>query len=96
MTAQHSFRGYQTEGFYDELFNQQGQPRPGAKVLHDFINGLEAGALRERQEAIERALHRMGITFAVYGDESGTEKIFPLTLCHALSKPSSGIISRRV
>ncbi len=80
MTAQHSFQGYQTEEFYDELFNPQGQPRPGSKVLHDFINGLEAGALRERQEAIERALLRMGITFAVYGDDSGTEKIFPFDI----------------
>jgi len=80
MTAQHSFAGYQTEGFYDELFDKHGQPRNGAKVLHDFINGLEQGALRERQEAIERALHRMGITFAVYGDKSGTEKIFPFDI----------------
>lgn len=80
MTAHHSFAGYQTEGFYDELFDEYGQPRSGARVLHDFINGLGPGALRERQEAIERALHRMGITFAVYGDESGTEKIFPFDI----------------
>ena len=80
MTAHHSFAGYQTEGFHDELFDKHGRPRPGAKVLHDFINGLEPGALRERQEAIERALHRMGITFAVYGDQSGTEKIFPFDI----------------
>ncbi|MCA9181212.1 MAG: circularly permuted type 2 ATP-grasp protein, partial [Planctomycetales bacterium] len=80
MTAQHSFHGYQTEGFYDELFDEHGKPRPGAKVLHDFINSFQPGVLRERQEAIERALHRMGITFAVYGDDSGTEKIFPFDI----------------
>lgn len=80
MTAHHSFAGYQTEGFHDELFDKHGRPRSGARVLHDFINGLEPGALRERQEAIERALHRMGITFAVYGDQSGTEKIFPFDI----------------
>ncbi len=80
MTANHRFDGYQTEGFYDELFDAKGQPRSGAKVLHDFINRLPQGELRERQESIERALHRMGITFAVYGDESGTEKIFPFDI----------------
>ncbi len=80
MTAHQGFEGYQTEGFYDELFDKNGQPRPGAKVLCDFINGLEPGALRERQDAIERALHRMGITFAVYGDDSGNEKIFPFDI----------------
>jgi uncharacterized circularly permuted ATP-grasp superfamily protein len=80
MSVNQNFAGYQTEEFYDELFDQRGSPRPGAKVLVDFINSLPAGALRDRQEAIERALHRMGITFAVYGDESGTEKIFPFDI----------------
>ena len=72
-----SFDGYQTEGFHDELFDEHGKPRHGAEVFVNFINSLPPGTLRERQESIERALHRMGITFAVYGDESGTEKIFP-------------------
>lgn len=80
MTLQHTFNGYRTEGFHDELFDEHGHPRPGAKVLIDFINGLPPGTLRGRQEAVERALHRMGITFAVYGDESGTEKIFPFDI----------------
>ncbi|MCR9292209.1 MAG: circularly permuted type 2 ATP-grasp protein [bacterium] len=80
MSGKLTFEGYQTEGFHDELFNNRGQPRPGAQVLVDFIDSLPEGKLRERQGAIERALHRMGITFAVYGDESGTEKIFPFDI----------------
>lgn len=80
MNRTHTFAGYQTDGFHDELFNDKGLPRPGAQVLVDFINGLPPGRLAERQVAIERALHRMGITFAVYGDESGTEKIFPFDI----------------
>lgn len=80
MSVDHSFLGYQTEGFHDELFDSSAQPRPGAQVLVDFINALPEGRLIERQGAIERALHRMGITFAVYGDESGTEKIFPFDI----------------
>ena len=80
MTAAHTFDGYETEGFYDELFDERGTPREGAHVLIDFINAMPSGSLAERQEAIERALHRMGITFAVYGDKSGTEKIFPFDI----------------
>lgn len=80
MSGTHSFVGYQTESFYDELFDEAGRPRPGARVLVDYINGLPPGRLGERQAAIERALHRMGITFAVYGDEKGTEKIFPFDI----------------
>ena len=36
--------------------------------------------LLQRQQAAERVLYRMGITFAVYGDEQGTEKIFPFDI----------------
>ncbi len=80
MSANHTFAGYQTEQFHDELFDRHGNARPGARVLVDFINSLAPGTLQERQEAIERALHRMGTTFAVYGDVSGTEKIFPFDI----------------
>ncbi|MFK7736311.1 MAG: circularly permuted type 2 ATP-grasp protein [Pirellulaceae bacterium] len=80
MSSTHSFSGYETEGFHDELFDEDGTPRPGAQVLVDFINELPPGRLVERQQSIERALHRMGITFAVYGDASGTEKIFPFDI----------------
>jgi len=77
MEKQLTFAGYQTEGFLDEVFDASGQPRPEARVLVERINSLEPGELAQRQTAIERSLMRMGITFAVYGDERGTEKIFP-------------------
>lgn len=79
MNANHTFAGYDPEGFHDELFLEE-RPRPGAKFLVDFINALPPGRLVDRQKAIERALYRMGITFAVYGDERGTEKIFPFDI----------------
>jgi uncharacterized circularly permuted ATP-grasp superfamily protein len=80
MPGQHSFFDYQTDGFYDELFDARGQPRAGARLLIEKINSLAAGELRQRQEEIERALLRMGITFAVYGDTQGTERIFPFDI----------------
>ena len=79
MSVNHTFAGYDPEDFHDELFSE-GEPRPGAKFLVDFINALPSGRLIDRQKAIERALYRMGITFAVYGDERGTEKIFPFDI----------------
>ncbi|QDU36349.1 hypothetical protein Mal4_06340 [Maioricimonas rarisocia] len=74
------FQGYETDGFFDELFDDHNQPRPEGQLLVETINSLGVGELRMRQEAIERALMRMGITFAVYGDEQGTEKIFPFDI----------------
>jgi len=71
------FRNYQTENFFDELFRAPGTPRDGAAMLIQKLESLEEGELRERQAAAEQALLRMGITFNVYGDKSGTERIFP-------------------
>ena len=75
-----SFRDYDTEGFYDELIDADGNPRPGADLLIQRIEELDDGRLLERQRTAETALLRMGITFNVYGDDQGVEKIFPFDL----------------
>jgi uncharacterized circularly permuted ATP-grasp superfamily protein len=75
-----TFCGYDTESMYDELIDENGTPRCGAELLIEKINSLEDGELRRRQMAAERLLFRMGITFSVYGDTLGTEKIFPFDI----------------
>lgn len=75
--AELTFADYDTDGFFDEMFLPNGTPRQGAERLIERINDLPPGELRARQQSIESALLRMGITFTVYGDDAGTEKIFP-------------------
>ncbi len=75
-----TFSGYDTEGFYDEMFQSEGQPRAGTVLLQQRIDSLATGELRQRQQAAEHALLQMGITFNVYGDSAGTEKIFPFDI----------------
>jgi uncharacterized circularly permuted ATP-grasp superfamily protein len=75
-----SFQNYETEEFYDELMDAEGKPRPGVDVLISRIESLDNGELLKRQAAAERALFRMGVTFSVYGDDEGTEKIFPFDI----------------
>ncbi len=74
------FQNYQTDGFYDEMFDEQSQPRAGAKAVIDRFNDLPLEELKRRQQAAEKALLQMGITFSVYGDEQGTERIFPFDI----------------
>jgi uncharacterized circularly permuted ATP-grasp superfamily protein len=71
---------YDPEGFFDEMFGDERRPRPAARALAHFIDGLPDGELLRRQRAAERALLNMGITFNVYGDGAGAEKIFPFDL----------------
>ena len=73
-----TFEGYETGGFYDELFHADGTPRPEARPLVERIERLAEGELARSQQAAARALLlRMGITFNVYDDGHGTERIFP-------------------
>lgn len=74
------FKAYKTDNFHDELFLQSGQPRASAQLLIDRIEGLPADDLIRRQHAAEAAMMNMGITFAVYGDEQGAEKIIPFDI----------------
>ena len=74
------FEEYSTDGFYDEMFAPDGSARPAAQMLVERIEGFPEGELTRRQIAAEYALLRMGITFNVYADEQGVEKIFPFDL----------------
>jgi uncharacterized circularly permuted ATP-grasp superfamily protein len=75
-----NFGGYDLQGFYDELIAPDGTARDFALPFIDQINALSTKELRSRQKAAEHALHQQGITFSVYGNKSGTEKIFPFDI----------------
>jgi uncharacterized circularly permuted ATP-grasp superfamily protein len=74
------FSSYQTEGFYDEMFLADDVPRPQAHLLLETIQSLSEGNLLRCKVAAERLLLQMGITFNVYADSAGTERIFPFDL----------------
>ena len=71
---------YDTGPFYDELVRPDGQARSGAAPLLERVTSLPEGELVHRQQAAERDLLNLGITFTVYGDEAGTERIFPFDI----------------
>src|SRR5882757_4052932 len=74
------FEGYQPGTFFDEMFDPDCAPRDAARALIQLIEGMTDGELLRRQRSAERALMNMGITFNVYGDSAGTERIFPFDL----------------
>ncbi|MGQ0695224.1 MAG: circularly permuted type 2 ATP-grasp protein, partial [Nitrospiraceae bacterium] len=63
MTIQ--FSHYDPEEFYDELYEGKGQPRPGSTLLLRKFASLPEGDLKKRQEAAERVILNMGMTFGV-------------------------------
>ena len=81
------FRKYDLHGFYDEIFLDADTPRPAATELIKMIDSLSKGELTRRQQAAELALLTMGVTFTVYSDESGIEKIFPFDIIPRIVSP---------
>ena len=71
---------YSTDGFYDEMFDPNGHPRGSAEALAQRLISLSDGELERRQKAADLTLLNMGITFAVYGNEAGAEKVWPFDI----------------
>ncbi|MEL7225847.1 MAG: circularly permuted type 2 ATP-grasp protein, partial [Cyanobacteria bacterium J06576_12] len=72
-----SFRDYDPGDFYDELFTARGTPRTVAALLIERIESLSIDSLIRRQQAAQNTLFKLGVTFNVYGDNQGTERVFP-------------------
>jgi uncharacterized circularly permuted ATP-grasp superfamily protein len=75
------FRKYQTEEFFDEMFTSEGKVRPHYQALIERFNQLAPGEFDQKRHAVDLSFMRMGITFTVYGDSEGTERIFPFDMC---------------
>jgi uncharacterized circularly permuted ATP-grasp superfamily protein len=74
------FAGYHLDHAFDEMFDRAGQPRPHARALFEDLSVAVPADLRQSQTEADRAFLTQGITFTVYGDEQGTERIFPYDL----------------
>ncbi len=55
-------------------------PRPESAALIETPDPLSEGELQQREQAAQIALFKMGVTFNVYGDRQGTERIFPFDI----------------
>ncbi len=74
------FQDYHIDGAYDEMFDGDATTRPQYHELYQRLLELPASELRRRQQAADIAFLNQGITFTVYGNDEGTERIFPYDL----------------
>ncbi len=71
---------YEITDAYDELFSAYHTPRAHYEALYRRFLELTAEELQQRQRAADLSFLNQGITFTVYGDNQGTERIFPYDL----------------
>ncbi|OAM90646.1 circularly permuted type 2 ATP-grasp protein [Termitidicoccus mucosus] len=94
------FDGYDPDGFFDEMFEADGSVRNHyRKLLHNFKT-LSHPDLDTKRRAVDALFLRQGVTFNVYGDSQGTERVFPFDLMpriiprHEWEHLEAGLIQR--
>jgi uncharacterized circularly permuted ATP-grasp superfamily protein len=91
---------YKTNGFYDEMLAGPGKPRPVYRRLYEELNRLGPAELGRRWSLAMDMFRNHGITFAVYPDAQGTEKVFPFDViprlieAHTWSRIEAGLKQR--
>src|SRR5271167_2708748 len=74
------FSGYTAGPFYDEMFSSQGQARSHYARLLEKLGGMAPSQFEERRKLADLSFLLQGITFTVYSDGQGTERLFPFDL----------------
>lgn len=65
---------------FDEMLNTDGSVRPAYAEFRDWFDGQDTAWLRRQDAEAERFFRRIGITFNVYGDDAGEERLIPFDM----------------
>jgi len=65
---------------FDEFADDGGRPRPYYEALAATLEGISSDDFRHRVTTINDVLLQRGVTFTVYADARGTERILPFDL----------------
>ncbi len=71
---------YRAEDFFDEMVGPGDQMRPHYARFRELFQALTLDEFENKRQSVDLAFLRQGVTFNVYGDSAGTEKIFPFDL----------------
>ena len=74
------FDRYAASALFDEFSDETGKPRSHYAALAETIAGLDRVEFRHRVELVNSVLLQRGVTFTVYSDARGTERILPFDL----------------
>jgi len=72
--------GYTLDGFFDEMFASECKLRPHYQRFAARFRDVPPDEWKARRHAVDALFLRQGITFNVYGDAQGPERIFPFDM----------------
>ena len=71
---------YQPGGAFDEAFDADGSVRDTYSRIVERFRDLDVGEVQRLENLVADEFRRQGITFTVYSEEDGTERIWPMDL----------------
>lgn len=69
-----------TRTFYDEMHLHGGACRPHYQAFSRWLQDTPKDLLDQRRREADLLFHRAGITFTLYGDAQGTERLIPFDI----------------
>ncbi len=95
-----SWIDYSSGDSYDELITPAGHARSAARRAVRYISSLTDEDWCERRDAAELAMRVMGITFTVYSNDSGIDRVWPFDIIPRIvsarewNKTEAGLVQR--
>ncbi len=74
------FSNYEVGEFYDEMFEAPGVIRSHYRKLFERFSEMGLDEFERKRALVDNTLLNQGVTFTVYSDNKGTERIFPFDL----------------
>jgi uncharacterized circularly permuted ATP-grasp superfamily protein len=69
-----------SRNFYNEMYDAAGELRPHYRAYADWLLATPSERIERKRAEADIAFHRVGITFAVYGEEAGKERLIPFDI----------------
>ena len=68
------------KSIFDELRSSPAEVRSHYRGFQDWLDQMPPALIAQKRAEADSAFHRHGITFAVYGEEAGTERLIPFDI----------------
>jgi uncharacterized circularly permuted ATP-grasp superfamily protein len=65
---------------FDEMYSPDGSVRESYRSYESWLKSTPESVIARKREEADIAFHRVGITFAVYGEDSGKERLIPFDI----------------
>ena len=81
--------------FFNEMYDADGTVRPHYAAFADWLENTPPEKIAQNRQAADLMFHRVGITFAVYGETTGAERLIPFDLIpHVFPGQAWEVVSR--